>query len=91
MPEPLKPRRFSRVPVPSAAKVRISAPGISLTGLLLDTSEGGLAITVLGEPLKIGQIVTVELLESTADKLPPMRATIRYSIGARHGLEFLPE
>ena len=91
MPEPPIPRRHSRVPVPSAAKVRISAQGISLTGLLLDTSEGGLAITVLGEPLQVGQVVTVELLESTPDKLPPLKATVRYSIGSRHGLEFLPE
>jgi hypothetical protein len=89
MPEPPIPRRFPRSPIPSAAKVRISAPGLSLTGLLLDTSEGGLAITVLGEPLQIGQVVMVELLESAPNKL--LRATVRYSIGSRHGLEFLRE
>jgi hypothetical protein len=91
MVEPPKPRRYPRVPVPTAAKVRVSAPGVSLTGLLLDTSEGGLAITVLGEPLQVGQVVTVELLESAPDKLPSLKATVRYSIGSRHGLEFLPE
>jgi hypothetical protein len=91
MAEPPKPRRHSRIPVLSAAKVRISAPGISLSGLLLDTSEGGLAITVLGEPLQVGQVVTVELLESGPEKLPVLKATVRYSIGSRHGLEFVPE
>ena len=91
MAEPPKRRRHSRVPIPSAVKVRISGIGVSITGLLLDTSEGGLAITVLGEPLKVGEIVTVELLEPTPEKLPPLKATVRYSIGSRHGLEFLPE
>ena len=46
---------------------------------------------MLGEPLKVGEIVTVELLEPTPEKLPPLKAIIRYSIGSRHGLEFVLE
>jgi hypothetical protein len=86
MAEPQKPRRYPRVAVPSPVKVKISAPGVSLTGYLLDTSDGGLGITVIGEPLTIGQVVTVDL-EAAPEKLPPLRGRVRYSTGTRHGVE----
>jgi hypothetical protein len=90
MAEPPKPRRYPRVPVSSPAEVRISAPDLSLTGYLLETSEGGLAISVAGQTLPVGQVVSVELLASP-EKLPPLKAVVRYSRGARHGLQLLPE
>jgi hypothetical protein len=77
--------------VPTPAEVRITAPGLVSIGHLLDTSDDGLAIAVAGAPLPVGEVVTVELLVESPDKLPPLRATVRYSQGIRHGLQFLPE
>ena len=95
MAEPPKPpgteRRYQRVPIPTPAEVRISAPGLTVTGFLLDMSEGGLAMVTAGEALPVEEIVSVELLVDSPDKPPPLRAVVRYSRGARHGLQFLPE
>jgi PilZ domain len=95
MADPPKPsgseRRYPRIPVVTPAEVRITAPGLTSTGYLLDTSDGGLAIAVAGGPLPVGEVVTLELLVKSPEKLPPLRATVRYSKGIRHGLQFLPE
>jgi len=95
MAEPPKPsgseRRYPRVPIPTPAEVRISSPGLSVTGFLLDISDGGLAMVTAGEALPEGEVVMVELLVESPDRPPPLRAVVRYSRGARHGLEFLPE
>jgi len=95
MAEPPKPsgseRRHYRVPINTPVEVRISAPGLTATGFLLDMSDGGLAMVTAGEALPEGEVVSVELLVDSPDKPPPLRAIVRYSRGARHGLQFLPE
>jgi len=95
MAEPPKPsgseRSYPRVPIPTPVEVRISAPGLTATGFLLDMSDGGLAMVTAGEAGPEGEVVSVELLVDSPDKPPPLRAVVRYSRGARHGLQFLPE
>ena len=95
MAEPPKPsgseRRYHRVPIPTPAEVRISKPGFTTTGQLVDMSEGGMGIVTAGAALTVGEVVSVELLVDSPDKAPPLRAMVCYSRGARHGLQFLPE
>jgi hypothetical protein len=83
-------RRHPRRLIPTPAEVRISGPGLEISGHLVDISEGGLGIVTVGQALPVGEAVTVELLVNPKDKPPPLRATVRYSRGARHGLQFLP-
>src|SRR5258706_4678601 len=95
MADPPKPsggaRLYPRVSAATPAEVTISKPGLTITGQLVDMSEGGMGILTAGVTLTVGEVVSVELLVETPDKEPPLRAMVCYSRGARHGLQFLAE
>jgi len=80
--------RFTRIAVPVTAEVRISKPGLTITGQSLDMSEGGIGIVTAGATLSVGEVVSVELLVYSQDKPPPLKAIV-YTRGGRHGLQFL--
>jgi len=82
-------RRYPRISVPTPAEVRISKPGLTITGQLLDMSEGGIGIVTAGATLSVGEVVSVELLVDSQDKPPALKAIVCYTRGGRHGLQFL--
>src|SRR3954463_8100943 len=93
MADPPKPsggaRLYPRVSVATPAEVRISKPGLTISGQLIDMSEGGMGIVTAGVTLTVGEVVSVELLVDSPDKPALVRVMVCYSRGARHGLQFL--
>jgi hypothetical protein len=83
-------RRSSRAPIPTPVQVRITGAARSITGFLVDLSDGGMGVVTTTETFPSGEVVTVELLVKATEKPPLLRAVVRYSRGARMGLQFLP-
>jgi PilZ domain len=84
-------RRAPRYPSKTPTEIRILASSGEVTGYLVDMSEDGMGVATVGANLEIGETIVVELPKIGDQETVRLKAMVRYSRGARYGLEFIDD
>jgi hypothetical protein len=83
-------RRFSRYVFDARIQLSVFREGVTTKywGRAGELSQDGIGATLSGE-LQPGEVVTLEFPLPVPPHLIKVRAVVRYTIGLRHGFEFL--
>lgn len=84
-------RRAPRFEAKTPTEVRIRAREAEMTGFLVDMSEDGMGVATVAAELQVGETISVELPKIGNQAPVRLKAVVRYSRGARYGLEFIDD